>query len=168
MAACQPSVSKPQAEYHDKVTYCVHKYVIESDGYAIPVCSQYPLSAQNLRHLDDQFEYTCFLYRKFIESKGYTIPERTTLDLDVYFTTYEHINDPDYFPRKDKDLKIVGRYINDRADIFVTDRVFTSRGYVDFPHELAHWFNDMLDVSTKKENEQLAVEFERYYETETR
>lgn len=168
LAACQPASSAEDIEHHDKVVYCVHKYTVGDDITRIPVCSQYPLSPKQVQFLDDQFEYSCYLYRKFVKSKGFQIPNETEFELDIYLTTYEHINDPVYFPRNDENKQIVGRYVNGVADLYLTDRIFERQGYTDFPHELAHWMNNVIGVTDKGKNEKLAQDFERYYEINTR
>jgi len=168
MTACSPFGAP--ADYYDKkeVRYCIHTYSVGDEVSSIPVCSQYPLSESDMHTLNEQFGYACFLYRKFIQAKGYNVPKETDLDLEIYLTTYAHINDTEYFPRKNKSAHIVGRYVSGYANIFITDRVLKERANTDFPHELAHWFNDILEIENRILNEQLATEFEEYYVAETR
>lgn len=151
------------------VKYCNYTYSIHSGSVRFPVCSQYSLSKLDLEHLTRQLNSSLFLYRKFAKANGLTLPDRSTVeDLDIYLTTYAHLNDPAYFPRYFKGSKIVGRYINKRADIFLTKRALIRKSNSDFPHELAHWFNDIMGVKDRETNEALALSFERYYQARTR
>lgn len=163
MAACHPA-PEAQHDHLDKVKYCIYTYAIGNGKATIPVCSQYPLSGREVEHLNQQYSYTMFLYREFLEPKGLTLPAKTDRNLDIYFTTFEHINDVDYFPRKDPKIKIVGRYVNRVANIFLTRQALEDPLCTDAPHELAHWLNDVLGLKDKVKNEAWAQEFEAYYD----
>jgi len=134
--------------------------MIEDHGYSVPICSQYPLTDQQVFLLEEQFGYACYLYQKFIKAKGYKIPEKSDIKLSVYLTTYKHINDLEYFPRSDPDKTIIGRYVNGDGNIFIIKRAFWDKSTL-FYHECAHWINDIIGIKGP-DNEKLAQEFEKY------
>lgn len=144
--------------------FCDYKYAINHG--IVPVCSQFELTQAHLDHVEDQLLKTLYLYRNWIGGYGYSQRAKGRRGLVIYFVTFDTINDKEMFPRHKG--TIVGRYVTDGSQrIFVTDRVFKKKGYVDFVHEAVHWFNEELGITNTDENEKIAFDFESHYESMT-
>lgn len=160
--------SSPSDPTTASTRFCQHSYKIEQAGQnPITVCAQYELSSQNIDYLRKQFFNAGGLYLNFLRNEKM---RKTPKDIDftinptIYMVTFETINNPSFFKRANPDEKIVARYVPVKGWFFLTNRIFdtSSDGYTDFPHEVAHFVNDLLKIKGPQD-ESLADEFESFY-----
>jgi len=141
-----------------KERFCAYVYkVTESE---IPVCSTEKLSTLNVEAIEIRLSKSLELYPEFSSEYGevkYTIP------LTIYVVDSGIINDQTIFGSKFK-KRVVGRYSERLGYVYITPEAFTSVGYTDLQHELAHYGNDNLGLSNDDVlDEKLANKFEKYY-----
>jgi len=155
-----PGVSKD-------INWCEYEYRI-GNKKDVPLCSLYSLTEKQQDFVRKQFGYTVYAYLDFIRAKGYNPKTEKSVAPQIFFVTMELLNNTEVFRRSDKEKnpRIVGRYINKKGWAFVTERAFTRNGYTDLPHELTHWLNDNSKITNNPgfDDEDIADQFEDYYE----
>lgn len=163
-SADTPERIVPEGRDREAPNWCEHNYLTGKSGDQ-RVCSLFPLTEEQLTVIDYQLGYAVDAYKRWARKNGNLKPVSHSVTPHFYIVTFELINDRTVFKRTDKWEKIAGRYIPEKGWIFVTERAFTKDGYLDIPHEVCHWLNNLRGISVDpEEDERLCSEFELYYE----
>lgn len=154
----------PEGRDKGSRNWCEFTYLTGKTG-SRRVCSLYHLEEDHLKVITYQMGYAIDVYDDWIQTQGYSYQNKVTVEPHFYLVTFDLLNDASVFKRKDKRDRIAGRYIPERGWIFVSERAFTKAGYLDIPHEVCHWLNDLAGIDSDPEtDERICSKFEKVYE----
>lgn len=139
-----------------RANLCNYKYFVVNDR--VLVCSLYKLSKHEVEIIDKRTLNSLKLYPDYIEEESfqYRIP------LSIYVMSVEVLNDKSIFGNKFQ-KRVVGRYASKVGEVYISMEMFTEIGSTDLQHEIAHYGNDNAGIKDDKINEDLALDFEKYY-----
>lgn len=146
-----------------KVRFCKHVYTTDS---GIFVCSRRPLAKKHIRAINRKFDRSLELLPRFVSKWGYR-KASLTKRLDIYVISKGLMNDSSLFGDKYKNENVLARYIMGKGYLFLSYGALRPNS-TDLPHELAHWYNDNLGISSELKDERMAEAFEGFYKKHAR
>ena len=87
------------------------------------------------------------------------------LEPTIFFLSMSELNNSKYFTLPAN--KIAGQYNMGSSGVFITERIFSSKGYTDFVHEWCHFLNHNNSFEQnigESDDERIATSFEDYYQ----
>lgn len=152
--------AKPGVDFNDG--YCDFVYDISNlPDYSI-LCSRDELDAGKIDIFHSHIDRTLRIYPGFIAQFGYTW--RKPNGVGVVVLSFKELNDPDLFPEAKKEKeKALARYFPKLEMLYITPEALT-KDSLSVPHEIAHLINYRIGIRDEELDEQIAYEFEEYYQ----